>query len=178
MKPCEGGSSSDEARAIIGGNYKNVSVVRRGLGIPLIYVPILFLPFAFINAYLSYFHLRLIGAKNIKTLSDFLPKRETHRYTYKTQIVMEPTFKWSPVRTKLYWILNCTWYCPLSVALYEWQTYLVKLVESWWCPFAHGKKCCYDNAKLDKSFWHIYPEDRVKLHPEDDKNPIWNDGKE
>jgi RNA polymerase sigma factor (sigma-70 family) len=58
---------------------------------------------------------------------------------------------------------------------FEWHAYLVKLVENWWCPFTHEKKESYNNAKIDKSFWHIYPEDAIKLEPEDRDNEIWND---
>jgi hypothetical protein len=91
---------------------------------------------------------------------------------------MEPSFGFSLSQYKLYWILNCTWYCPVSVAVFEWHAYLVKLVENWWCPFTHEKKEGYANAKIDKSFWHIYKEDIVKLTPEDRDNPIWNEDKD
>jgi hypothetical protein len=37
------------------------------------------------------------------------------------------------------------------------------------------KKEGYSNAKIDKSFWHIYPVDNAKLEPEDRDNPIWNE---
>jgi hypothetical protein len=88
---------------------------------------------------------------------------------------MGGSFKVSPVQSRLYWILNCTWYCPVSVALFEWHAYLVKLVENWWCPFAHDRKPNYDNAKIDQSFWHIYPEELVNLDQADKDNPIWNE---
>jgi hypothetical protein len=140
-----------------------------------VYLPILTLPFVFLSAYLTYYHLKLIGGENIKTLSDFLPARSSHRYNLKNQITMDGSFKLSLAQSKLYWILNCTWYCPVSVALFEWHAYLVKLVENWWCPFTHEKKESYNNAKIDKSFWHIYPEDAIKLEPEDRDNEIWND---
>jgi hypothetical protein len=51
----------------------------------------------------------------------------------------------------------------------------VKLVENWWCPFTHQTKETYKNASIDKSFWHIYPDEVKKLEPEDRDNPIWND---
>ena len=88
---------------------------------------------------------------------------------------MDGSFKLSLAQSKLYWILNCTWYCPVSVAVFEWHAYMVKIVENWWCPFTHEKKEGYSNAKIDKSFWNIYPEYAFKLNPEDINNPIWNE---
>jgi hypothetical protein len=171
MKACD----SCSGRAEIGKNHTKVSVLQRTVGLLFVYLPILTLPFVFLSAYLTYYHLKLIGGENIKTLSDFLPARSSHRYTLKNQITMDGSFKLSLAQSKLYWILNCTWYCPVSVALFEWHAYLVKLVENWWCPFTHEKKESYNNAKIDKSFWHIYPEDAIKLEPEDRDNEIWND---
>jgi hypothetical protein len=49
------------------------------------------------------------------------------------------------------------------------------LVENFWCPFTHAEKENYSNASIDKSFWHIYPDDAAKLHPDDLNNPIWNE---
>jgi hypothetical protein len=171
MKACD----SCSGRAEIGKNHTKVPVLQRTIGLLFVYLPILTLPFVFLSAYLTYYHLKLIGGENIKTLSDFLPARSSHRYTLKNQITMDGSFKLSLAQSKLYWILNCTWYCPVSVALFEWHAYLVKLVENWWCPFTHEKKESYNNAKIDKSFWHIYPEDAIKLEPEDRDNEIWND---
>ncbi|MEY3190974.1 MAG: hypothetical protein RIS10_1091 [Pseudomonadota bacterium] len=171
MKACD----SCSGRAEIGKNHNKVPVLQRTIGLLFVYLPILTLPFVFLSAYLTYYHLKLIGGENIKTLSDFLPARSSHRYTLKNQITMDGSFKLSLAQSKLYWILNCTWYCPVSVALFEWHAYLVKLVENWWCPFTHEKKESYNNAKIDKSFWHIYPEDAIKLEPEDRDNEIWND---
>jgi hypothetical protein len=171
MKACD----SCSGRAEIGKNHSKVPVLQRTIGLLFVYLPILTLPFVFLSAYLTYYHLKLIGGENIKTLSDFLPARSSHRYTLKNQITMDGSFKLSLAQSKLYWILNCTWYCPVSVALFEWHAYLVKLVENWWCPFTHEKKESYNNAKIDKSFWHIYPEDAIKLEPEDRDNEIWND---
>ena len=171
MKACD----SCSGRAEIGKNHNKVPVLQRTIGLLFVYLPILTLPFVFLSAYLTYYHLKLMGGENIKTLSDFLPARSSHRYTLKNQITMDGSFKLSLAQSKLYWILNCTWYCPVSVALFEWHAYLVKLVENWWCPFTHEKKESYNNAKIDKSFWHIYPEDAIKLEPEDRDNEIWND---
>ena len=171
MKACE----SCTGRVEIGKNHKQVPVLQRAIGLIFVYLPILTLPFVFLSAFLTYTHLRLIGAKNLKTFSDFLPDRKSHRYDLKSQITMEGSFNVSLAQSKLYWILNCTWYCPVSVALFEWHAYMVKLVENWWCPFGHDKKESYSNAKIDQSFWHIYPEDISKLTEEDRNNPIWNE---
>ncbi len=170
MKACESCS-----RVTIGKNYKAVPVWKRGISMVLIYLPIITLPFIFISAYLTYYHLIMMGAKDVKTLRDFLPARDSHRYNLKNQITMDGSFKASTSQSKLFWILNCTWYCPVSVALFEWHAYMVKLVENWWCPFTHAKKETYNNATIDKSFWHIYPNDAAKLNPDDLHNPIWNE---
>lgn len=144
-------------------------------GVWLIYLPILTLPFVLLSAGLSYLHLKLMGAENVKPLGAFLPDRKSFRYTMSNQIVMEPGYKLSPTQTKIFWILNCTWYCPFSVGLFEWHAYLVKLVENWWCPFHHDRKeTNYREGAIDESFWHTYPEDLWKLDPQDRDNPIWN----
>ncbi len=172
MKACDSCVSN---RVEIGKNYKTMPVWVRAIGMVFIYLPILTLPFIFLSAYLSYYHLLMMGAKDVKTLKDYLPARETHRYDMKTQITMDGSFKASTSQSKTFWMLNCTWYCPVSVGLFEWHSYLVKLVENFWCPFTHGTKENYCNANIDKSFWHIYPSDAVKLHEDDLKNPIWNE---
>lgn len=171
MKTCE----SCSHRVDIGKNYKQVSFTVRTAGMALVYLPILTLPFVFISAYLTYYHLRMTGATNLKKYKDFIPERSSYRYTLKNQITMHPTFQPSVSQSKLFWILNCTWYCPYSVALFEWHTYLVKIVENWWCPFGHDKKEDYHDAPIDQSFWHIYPHDAAKLHEDDFNNPIWNE---
>ncbi len=177
MKACENCSPLNDksARVSIGKNHGKISQFKQIYGVALIYVPILTLPFVFISAYISYLHLKLMGAENIKTLSDFLPDRKSHRYTMKSQIVMRPGYNVSPTQTKFFWMFNCTWYCPFSVGLYEWHTYLVKLVENFWCPFAHARKESYRDAAIDKSFWHIYPSEITKLDKADMNNPIWNE---
>jgi hypothetical protein len=172
MKACESCSS---CRVEIGKNHRQQSIPVRGIGMVLIYLPLLTFPFVIISAYLTYYHLLMMGAKNVKKWSDFIPDRASHRYDLKSQITMERSFKTSAAQSKLFWILNCTWYCPYSVALFEWHAYMVKIVENWWCPFTHEKKETYSNAKIDKSFWHLYPDDTAKLNPEDLENPIWND---
>lgn len=171
MKACD----SCATRVEIGRHHKQVPVWKRAIGLVFVYLPILTLPFIFTSAYLVYFHLHLVGGRNIKKFTDFLPEKTSHRYNFKNQIIMDGTFKASLAQSRLYWIINCTWYCPVSVAVFEWHAYLVKIVENWWCPFTHDKKEGYSNGAIDQSFWHIYPEDKRKLSPEDRDNPIWND---
>lgn len=174
MKACEN-CGSGNGRVVIGDDYKEKSFWNQLIGVVLIYVPIITLPFIFFSAWVTYLHLKMVGAKNIKPLKSFFPDRSTHRYDLKNQITMNPGYSISPTQSKLYWILNCTWYCPVSVGLFEWHAYLVKIVENWWCPFHHNRKDTnYAEGAIDKSFWHIYPEDIVKLDPADRDNPIWN----
>lgn len=176
MKACEhcGPLGPETDRVCIGENNKRLSGSQRFFGVLLIYLPILTLPFVIVSAYITYIHLKLMGAQNIKPLKAFLPARKSFRYTLANQIVMEPGYFFSIAQTRIFWILNCTWYCPFSVGLFEWHAYLVKLVENWWCPFHHGRKDQYQEGAIDQSFWHTYPEDIVKLDPEDRDNPIWN----
>ncbi|WP_188114793.1 hypothetical protein [Methylococcus geothermalis] len=178
MKKCEtcDPSGAETSCVVIGKHHKDISYTKRVLGVLLIYVPILTLPFVLFSAYVSYFHLKLMGAEKVKTLKDYLPDRNSYRYNYSSQIVMQPGYRLSPTQSKLFWILNCTWYCPFSVGLFEWHAYLVKLVENWWCPFHHERKeSHYREGAIDRSFWHIFPEDIVKLDPQDRDNPIWNE---
>ncbi len=171
MKACE----TCAERVKIGCNHKQRSVLSRAIGLLFIYLPILTLPFVILSAYMTYLSLKLVGAENVKTWGDFLPDRASHRYDMKSQITMDGTFKLSLAQSKLYWILNCTWYCPYSVALFEWHAYMVKVVENWWCPFGHSRKEDYANGAIDQSFWHIYPEDKSKLHADDKNNPIFTE---
>ncbi len=150
----------------------------RTIGLIFVYLPILTLPFVVISALLTYYSLKFVGAENVKTLKDFLPERASHRYDLKSQVTMDGSFKLSAAQSKLYWILNCTWYCPFSVALFEWHAYMVKVVENWWCPFNHSKKSNYVDGAIDQSFWHIYPEDKIKLHEDDKNNPIFTESPE
>lgn len=178
MKACEncGPYDADTERVLIGRNHRQLSFARQFCGVLLVYLPLLTLPFVLLSAGLSYLHLRAMGAQNIKPLTAFLPDRKSHRYTMKNQITMQPGYALSPTQSKLFWIFNCTWYCPVSVAVFEWHAYLVKLVENWWCPFHHDKKnTLYREASIDQSFWHVYPEDIGKLDPRDRDNPIWNE---
>ena len=164
----------DCQRIHIGKNFTRVSSGRSFVGLFFVYSPILVLPFVLLGGCLVYVHLRLMGATNLKTLKDFLPDWKSHRYRYKTQIVKDathPAAGWA--RARAFWIFNCSLYCPISVAILEWTTYLTKAVENWWCPFRHQMKDNYKSAPLDYSYWHV-TSDRAKLHAEDRDNPIWN----
>ena len=155
--------------------YERISKYRVWLGLPFIYSPIIFLPFILLSAWLVSLHLRMMGAKNLKRLRDFLPDPASHRYSYKSQIVSKRgTTGAYWIRTRLYWIFNCTMYCPFSVGALQWHTYLVKIVENWWCPFHHERKPFYGDAPIDHSYWHD-PANVGQLHPDDRDNPIWNE---
>jgi hypothetical protein len=164
-------------RVQIGCNYAKQPFWKIIIGVPLIYVPILVvIPFLAVGLMIVRLHLKLIGAKNLKSYWDFVPAWITHRYTYKTQVTSSSS-SWNGIfcRSKLFWIFNCKLYCPLSVALFSYGNYLVKIVENWWCPFAHEKKSHYADGAIDKSFWHIFPEKMAQLHPQDSDNPIWHE---
>jgi hypothetical protein len=161
----------------IGCNYREKSTLQILIAVPLIYMPLFTLiPFAAVSSSLVYWHLRLLGGKNIKTYWDFVPDWITHRYTRTNQVTMKSKRGAVWVRSRLFWLFNCKLYCPLSVAMFSWLSYLVKLVENWWCPFHHAKKPGYDDARIDASFWHLDEQDAAKLHPDDRANPIWNQG--
>ena len=131
--------------------------------------------FVFLSATLTYIHLRMVGAKNLLNIKDFLPARKSYRYTRKTQPLMKKRYFFTVhVRSAIFWMFNCTRYCPYSVALFHWHTYLVKVVENFWCPFEHDKKKSYAEGAIDKSYWHQLKEDEAKMHPDDRINPIWN----
>jgi hypothetical protein len=180
MKACEScencAPDPDIGRVIIGRDYHQLSFMRRFLGVLLVYVPLLTSPFILWSAYVTYWHLRAMGAKNLRTFSSYIPERKSYRYHLANQIIMQPGYAASPTQSRWFWIFNCTGYCPYSVALLEWHAYLVKVVENWWCPFKHDKKeVNYQAGRIDQSFWHIYPEKTVgKLDPEDWNNPMWN----
>ncbi len=164
-------------RVTIGANHKKMSRWQNIFGTILIYLPILVaVPFAVSAVILVRFHLRIMGAENLKTYRDFAPGWHSHRYTRKDQVTFTTDMAWWQLsRYRLFWIFNCKLYCPLSVALFSYLAYLVKVVENWWCPFYHDKKPTYIDGAIDRSFWHIYPAERNKLHPDDRENPIWND---
>lgn len=148
--------------------------VRIMLGTPLIYLPILTtVPFVFLGMWIVRLHLYLLGARNVKRYRDFLPEWISHRYIHRTQIVSTR----NPLMLahyKFFWIFNCKLYCPFSVALFRYTVYLVKIVENWWCPFAHSRKEEYADAAIDASYWHLNEKRHAKLDPADEANPIWN----
>jgi hypothetical protein len=164
-------------RVRIGSNFRKQPYWKLYLGIPLIYIPLLTtVPFIVLGVLLVRLHLTMIGGMQIKPYWDFVPSWISHRYRYVDQIVFEGSVsRLNIVRTRIYWIFNCKLYCPMSVALLAYATYLVKIVENWWCPFNHNQKVHYADASIDRSFWHAYPEEVVKLHPDDRNNPIWNE---
>ena len=161
----------------IGENFRTQAMWKVFIGVPLIYLPIIFcIPFVIVCVMLVKAHLCLMGGKNIRPYRDFVPAWVSHRYHYKNQITYSTGAKWHNLRAyRWYWFFNCNLYCPLSVALFRYLTYLVKVVENWWCPFEHDKKCEYADAAIDKSYWHLYEQDLVKLHPDDRDNPVWNE---
>ncbi|MBK5276721.1 MAG: hypothetical protein JJE30_16955 [Desulfuromonadales bacterium] len=166
-------------RVHIGGNYKRQPFWKVILGVPLIYLPIITtVPFVIMGVILIRTHLKYVGGMNIKSYWDFVPARVSHRYTNEEQ----PTINITPFHVahyRFFWIFNCRHYCPMSVALFRYAVYLVMIVENWWCPFAHDQKPEYAEGAIDGSFWHVFPEELEKLHPDDIKNPIWNEnGKE
>ena len=160
---------------IIGQSYKKVPRLPRILiGAPLIYLPLLTtIPFVALGVFLVRWHLHLLGARNMRGYWSFVPEWITHRYTHKTQPIASKSI-FSLKHYKWFWIFNCKLYCPLSVALFRYSVYLVKIVENWWCPFTHGRKEEYCDASIDYSFWHTNTELATKLHPDDRDNPIWN----
>ena len=162
-------------RVKIGCNYEQQPFWKVILAVPLIYVPILTtVPFVAIGVVLMKTHLKYVGGMEIKSYGDFLPTWVSHRYRNDEQ----PTINVSWLHFahyRIFWVFNCKLYCPLSVALFTYALYLVKIVENWWCPFAHDRKKEYAEGAIDKSFWHVDPEERKKLHPDDEQNPLWND---
>lgn len=164
-------------RVQIGCNYVRQPYWKIVAGVPLIYLPILTtIPFVALGVFLVKTHLKYIGGMNIKGYWDFVPDWISHRYRLKDQ----PTANTPAVNLasyRFFWIFNCKLYCPLSVALFKYTTYLVQIVENWWCPFRHGKKAEYVDSAIDQSFWHVHPDEIVKLHVDDLENPIWNEGR-
>jgi hypothetical protein len=164
-------------RVSIGKRFYELSPWRRYGGAILIYLPLFVsLPFVLLGAGVLYAHLRVLGGQNIKGYREFVPNWSSHRYRNLTQQItmkMDSTAPW--VNSKLFWMFNCNFYCPLSVGLYEWSTYLVKMVENFWCPFFHDHKATHAEAAIDQSYWHIKPENRELLTPEDRDCSIWNE---
>jgi len=162
-------------RVRIGCNYVKQPFWKIVLGVPLIYLPILTtVPFVVIGVLLVRTHLKYVGGMEIKPYLDFVPDWVSHRYRNEEQPVINISWL-HPAHYRFFWIFNCKLYCPLSVALFRYAVYLVKIVEIWWCPFNHGQKDEYADAAIDSSFWHVDPDELVKLHPDDKHNTIWNE---
>ena len=170
----------ESRRAEIGCHYLRHPRWKFLVAIPLIYMPILvgLLPLI-VTTFLVRSHLKLAGGHNLLSYwDDFVPSWVSHRYSYATQIRPVGLFERFGAaaffaRSKLFWLFNCKLYCPLSVALLGYLLYLVKIVEQWWCPFAHDQKASYADAPIDLSFWHA-SGDATLLDPEDRENTVWN----
>lgn len=164
-------------RVRIGDNFLHQANWKIILGVPLIYLPIILtVPFAALCVLVVKAHLKLIGAENLRSYWSFVPDWESHRYRLENQITYSTGAKWHNLRGyRRYWIFNCKLYCPLSVALFRYLSYLVMVVENWWCPFNHDKKAEYSDGAIDKSYWHLHSVDKMRLHPEDRDNPIWSE---
>ncbi len=164
-------------RVIIGSNHLQQPTWKLFIGVPLIYLPLITtVPFVVLGVLLIRIHLVYVGGMKIKSYWDFVPKWVSHRYRYNDQIIYTTGAKWYNMRAlRFYWIFNCKLYCPLTVALFRYSAYLVKIVENWWCPFAHDKKQEYSEGAIDKSYWHLNDDERQRLHPDDLNNPIWNE---
>jgi len=163
-------------RVQIGSNFSNQTKWKKAIGIPLVYVPIVTtIPFLAVGVFLVKLHLKLIGASNVRSYWDFVPAWVSHRYQLDDQIT-NPKSRWyNPGSYRAHWIFNCKLYCPLSIALCRYTAYLVMIVENWWCPFHHDQIENYREGAIDKSYWHLQPESREKIHPDDRGNPIWNE---
>jgi hypothetical protein len=162
-------------RVRIGRNYAKQPFWKVALGVPLIYLPIITtVPFVIIGVVLIKTHLKYVGGMGIKSYWEFVPTWISHRYRNNEQPTINVS-RFHLAHYRFFWVLNCKLYCPLSVALFRYASYLVEIVENWWCPFGHDQKQEYEQAAIDKSFWHIYPEEQAKLHPGDEQNRIWNE---
>lgn len=161
-------------RVTIGFNYLKQPFWKVIVGVPLIYLPIITtVPFVIIGVVLIKTHLKYIGGMDIKSYRDFVPAWVSHRHNNSKQPAIAIS-RFHPAHYSFFWVFNCKHYCPLSVALFRYAAYLVMIVENWWCPFAHDKKAEYSRGAIDRSFWHVYPEELKKLHPDDRGNTIWN----
>jgi hypothetical protein len=163
-------------RVVIGSNYASQPAWKRAVGVPLIYIPLLVtMPFVALGVLLVQTHLRFVGGMNIRPYRDEIPVGASHRYRLRDQITYATDARWYNLRAqRWYWIFNCKLYCPLSVGLFDYAAYLVKIVENWCCPFDHDRKPTYREGAIDKSYWHLHETERRKLHPQDLDNPIWN----
>ncbi len=165
----------EHKKALIGCNYATRPTWKIAMAIPFIYLPIIFsIPFTILGAVLVRLHLKYIGGMHIKRFKDFLPTKESYRYNIKSQITPPRTW-YSPRSLKSFWIFNCNLYCTYNIALLSYFTYLVRIVENWWCPFKHDKKHLYKDSAIDKSLWHTLPGLDQLLHENDKEDPMWNE---
>lgn len=165
-------------RVTIGSNYERQPFWKIVLGVPLIYLPLITtVPFVALGVVLVRAHLKYVGGMAIKSYWEFVPSWVSHRYRNKEQPTINIS-RFHPAHYRFFWVFNCKLYCPLSVALFRYASYLVMIVENWWCPFVHDRKGDYAEGAIDRSFWHVDPEETVKLHPDDKNNLQWNEQRE
>ena len=132
------------------------------------------LPFIIFSGLITRLHLKMAGVISMKLFESFLPENTLYANDVRSQATLK-TISWfaqlrcSPSGNALdmsYWVY--------SKALFDWHAYLVKVVENWWCPFYHDRKDPYYRiGAINQSYWHLYPEDAIKLVPEDRENPLW-----
>jgi len=128
----------DAGRCNIGKFYFSQPKWKRGLAIPLVYLPIFTtLPFAAFFSLLTKLVLMLTGNRSIPTIRSLMPCWVSHRYTHETQITMKPKLIWyDPVSymdylraMKWFWIFNCKMYCLTSVAILRQTTAISRAVK-------------------------------------------------
>jgi|GEM_PF-162271 len=119
-----------EERVQFNHSYKQQPLAYKLLCVHLIYLPLLSIPFVIVNGAFIALYLKIIGAKGYTRYRSFLPDRQSHRYDLKNQVTKASKNRFNPVSSKLFWILNCTWYCPYSVALFEWHAKLMAMMET------------------------------------------------
>jgi hypothetical protein len=140
---------------------------------------LLFLPFVIFSAMMTVMHLKMAGATNMRVYRSFLPDGNSFPYELKNPVTMVPGAWFSRIANTTFWVAKYSRFLGYSTALFDWHAYLVKLVENWWCPFHHNRKDPhYRVGAINQSFWHLYPEDLMKLAPDDRDNPIWNEFKQ
>ena len=122
-------------RCNIGKFYFSQAKWKRGLAIPLVYLPILTtLPFCALFSFFARLVLRLLGNDKIPTIRSLMPCWVSHRYTHENQITMKPKLIWyDPVSymdylraMKWFWLFNCKMYCPTSVAILRQTTAIAR----------------------------------------------------
>lgn len=159
-------------------SQKRKSVAYRLGNVLLPLLLLLCLPFVIFSAMMTVLHLKMAGATNMRAYRSFLPDNKMFSFGYNSSVNLMPGVWFSCIPNTTFWVANYTNFLALSTALFNWHAYLVKLVENWWCPFHHNRKDPhYRIGAINQSFWHLYPEDLIKLAPDDRDNPIWNEFK-